>query len=78
MCVQIIFVIYIANIIDIQWSICLLAEGGWQLSIEFVKLLYKRQKVVVTLRLQTNMMQYTRGNRWTISYTIANSIYLLK
>ena len=67
---------HLANIIDIQWSRPVWGEGpnsqlNWLTCC-------KRQKSVVTLRLQTNMMQWpTRGIRWT-SYTMANSISLLK
>ena len=65
------YLCHLANIIDIQWSRPVWGgEGNAQLNC------CTRQKSVVTLRLQTNKM-HTRGNRWT-SYTIANSISLLK
>ena len=52
---------HLANIIDILWSRPVWGGGGGggQLPIELVNLL-STPKSVVTLQLQTNMMQYSR------------------
>ena len=70
---------YLANIIDIQWSRPAGGGGGEgaNLNSQLNWLTCCKRQNVVTLRLQRNIWCSTQGNRW-ISYTIANSISLLR
>ena len=56
-----IYLRHLANIIDIQWSRPAVCVGGGGGNSQLNELACcNRQKSVVTLRLQTNMMQYSR------------------
>ena len=53
------YIRHLANIIDIRWSRPVWGEGGGNSHLKWLTCC-KRQKSVVTLRLRTNMVQYSR------------------
>ena len=61
----------LANIIDVQWSRPVVGGGGGELPIEGVNLL-ETPKSVINLRLQTNMMQYSKYSMDKLYYSKFN------